>query len=58
MDTYIPAIVWLVAMFICMVIARRRNVKHTLFRDLLVVFFGPFAIPLIFLFKPEPDEST
>ena len=58
MDTYLPAIVWLIAMVICIWIARRRNVKETFFRTLLVVFLGPFAIPLMFLFKSEPLDQN
>ena len=58
MDNYLPAIVWLVAMFVCMWIARRRNVKQTFISNLLVVFLGPFAIPLMFLFKSEPRDQN
>lgn len=57
MGAYIPVIVWLIAMVICIWIARRRNVKSTFLIELLVVSLGPFAIPLMFLFKPEPDTD-
>lgn len=53
MGAYIPALVWLISGFICNLIARKRNVKVTLFRTLVVVFFGPFAIPLVYILKPE-----
>lgn len=53
MGAYIPVLIWLISAFIYFLIARKRNVKETLFRTLLVVFLGPFAIPLVFLFKPE-----
>lgn len=56
MGTYIPAVVWLISAFISELIARKRNVKKTLFRTLVVVFLGPFAIPLVYLFKPETPQ--
>jgi len=53
MGAYIPAVIWLISAFICQLIARKKNVKVTLLRTLVVVFLGPFAIPLVYLFKPE-----
>ena len=53
MGAYVPFLVWLISAFICHLIAKKRNVKETLFRQLVVVFLGPFAIPLVYLFKPE-----
>ena len=55
MGAYIPFIVWLIGAYICHLIARKRNVKPTLFRNLIVVFLGPLAIPFVYLFKPEPE---
>lgn len=52
MGAYIPVLIWVISGFICSFIARKINVEGTLFRTLLVVFLGPFAIPLVFLFKP------
>lgn len=57
MGAYIPVLIWLISAFICFIIAKKRNAKETLFRNLLVVFLGPFAIPLVFLFKPEKKTS-
>lgn len=56
MGAYIPAVVWLISAFICQLIARKRNVKVTLLRTLVVVFFGPFAIPLVYILKPETAQ--
>lgn len=53
MDAYIPTLVWLLGMAVCAIIAKKRNITPTLFRRMLVVVLGPFAIPLIFLFRPE-----
>lgn len=53
MAAYVPVIIWLVSAIICYYIAHARNVKANLVRRLVVVFLGPFAIPLIFLVKPD-----
>lgn len=57
MGPYIPAIVWLIGMAICAWIARKRNVKPSFFWNLLVVFLGPLAIPLVLLAKPDIEEN-
>lgn len=57
MGAYIPALIWLAAAFICHLIARKRNVKETLLRQIIVVFLGPFAIPLVYFMKPETSEQ-
>ena len=54
MGAYIPFLIWLISAGICHLIANKRNVKPTLFRQLLVVFLGPLAIPLVYLFRSEP----
>ncbi len=54
MGAFIPVIVWLVSGIICHLIAKKRRVRVTLLHTLLVVFLGPIAIPLFYLFKPEP----
>jgi len=56
MGAYIPFLVWLISAVICDQIARKRNVKVTLFRTLLVVILGPFAIPLVYVFKTEQSQ--
>jgi len=53
MAALIPVIIWLVSAFICHVIARARNVKPTFMRKMIVIIFGPLAIPFTFLVKPE-----
>lgn len=58
MGAYIPALVWVISSFLCSSIAKRRHVKVTLPRTLLVVFLGPFAIPLVYLVKPEKDPVS
>ena len=56
MGAYIPFLVWLISAVICDRIANKRNVKVTLLRTLVVIFLGPFAIPLVYLFKPETAQ--
>ena len=53
MGAYLPVIVWIIAALICEWIARRRNVRLNLPWRLLAVFLGPFAIPFMFLAKPD-----
>ena len=56
MGAYIPFLTWLISAVICERIEKRRNVKVTLLRTLVVVFLGPFASPLVYLFKPETAQ--
>ncbi|NOY72797.1 MAG: hypothetical protein GXP14_10535 [Gammaproteobacteria bacterium] len=53
MSAYIPVLIWLMSAGICDYIARRRDIKATLFRRLIVVILGPLAIPLVFFTKTE-----
>ncbi len=55
MEAYVPAIIWVIGAIICSFIARSRNVKPTFPRNVVVLFLGPLAIPLVFLAKPEED---
>mgnify|MGYP000391392131 FL=1 len=55
MEAYVPVIIWVLGAVICSLIARARNVKPTFPRNVVVLFLGPFAIPLVFLAKPEED---
>jgi hypothetical protein len=57
MGAYIPFVIWLISAFICVYIAKNRNVKVTLVRQLMVVFLGPFAIPLVYFLKPEKNPE-
>ncbi|WP_143451553.1 hypothetical protein [Janthinobacterium sp. 13] len=57
MTTYLPALIWSLSAFACLFIAKRRSLKTTAVRSILVVFFGPFAIPLVLAAKsgkPHP----
>ena len=58
MGAYIPALVWLISAFICAYIAKKRHVEANLFWNLVVVFLGPFAIPLVFLARPSKRELS
>ena len=57
MGAYIPALVWVISGIICHFIARKRNIRTTVPRQLAVVFLGPFAIPLVYLFRPEDQPE-
>jgi len=51
MSTYIPAIIWLISAGICYFIAKRKNIKPTVLWNLIFVFLGPIALPIILLVK-------
>ncbi len=56
MTAYIPALIWLLSSVICLGIAKRRHVKQTALRSMLVVLLGPIAIPWVLI--AEPEEFT
>ncbi|MED5613011.1 hypothetical protein VPH40_04245 [Janthinobacterium sp. P210005] len=51
MTTYLPALIWSLSAFACLFIAKRRSLKTTALRAILVVFLGPFAIPFVLAAK-------
>ena len=53
MSTYLPALIWSLSAFVCLFIAKRRSLKTTAVRAILVVFLGPFAIPFMLAARPE-----
>ena len=53
MTTYLPALIWSLSAFACLFIAKRRLVKTTAVRAVLVTLLGPFAIPFVLVAKPE-----
>ena len=55
MGQFIPVVVWIISAIICYMIAQKRGVEPTLFWNLVVVFLGPLAIPLVFLARPKSD---
>ena len=53
MTAYIPALIWLLSGVVCLLIAKRRLVKTTAIRAMLVTLLGPLAIPVVLAAKPE-----
>jgi hypothetical protein len=53
MTAYIPALIWLLSAVVCLQIAKRRHVKPTAIRAMLVALLGPIAIPLVLVAKSE-----
>jgi hypothetical protein len=58
MSAYIPAIIWLIGIIICIYIAKRRHVAPSFSRNLIVALLGPFAIPLVFFAKTDTTMQT
>ncbi|WP_219115831.1 hypothetical protein [Janthinobacterium sp. UMAB-56] len=52
MTTYLPALIWSLSAFVCLYLAKRRSLKTTAVRAILVVFLGPLAIPFVLAAKP------
>ena len=57
MAPYVPALVWLISALAFELIARRRGATPTLPWRLAVVLFGPLAIPVAFLLRPDSDRD-
>lgn len=53
MTEYLPALIWSLSAFACLFIAKRRLVKTTVVRAVLVTLLGPFAIPFVLVARPE-----
>lgn len=53
MANYVPVLVWTISAVICAYIAKKRGVKATVMRSVLVAFLGPLAIPFALMLKPE-----
>ena len=49
---YLPVLIWLLSAVACHVIAKRRFLKRSAFKDMTVALIGPFAIPWFLLAKP------
>ena len=50
---YIPVLIWLLSALACHLIAKRRLLKKTAIRDMIVALVGPFAIHWFLIAKPE-----
>ena len=53
MTTCLPALIWSLSAFVCLFIAKRRSLKTTAVRAILVVLLGPLAIPFVLAARPE-----
>ena len=50
---YIPPLIWLLSAVACHLIAKRRHLKKTAIKDMIIALIGPFAIPWFLMAKPE-----
>ncbi len=60
MASHIPALIWIIGAVVCAYIARKRGVRITSLRSVIVAFLGPIAIPLALIAKAEitaPSEN-
>jgi hypothetical protein len=58
MTAYIPALIWLLSGLACLIIAKRRHVKQTTIRAMLVALAGPIAIPFVLIAKPDTFKQA
>lgn len=47
MTAYIPALIWTLSSIACLIIAKRRHLRTTAIRAMLVTLLGPLAIPFV-----------
>ncbi|WP_157814602.1 hypothetical protein [Janthinobacterium sp. 64] len=52
MTEYLPALIWSLSAFACLYIAKRRALRITAIRAILVTFLGPLAIPCVLAARP------
>ena len=53
MANYAPVLIWTVSAVVCAYVAKKRGVKPTAVRAILVALLGPLAIPFAFIITPE-----
>ncbi len=58
MTAYVPALIWLLSGLICLGIAKRRHVKQTALRAMIVAVLGPITIPWVLVAKPETFKQA
>lgn len=56
MTTYLPALIWSLSAFACLFIAKRRRVRTTAVRAVLVTLLGPLAIPFVLAARPDQPK--
>lgn len=58
MTAYIPALIWLLSGVVCFSIAKRRRVKQTAIKAMLVTLLGPIAIPWVLVAEAERFDQA
>jgi hypothetical protein len=58
MTAYIPALIWLLSGVACLLIAKRRRVKPTAVRAMLLALLGPIAIPFVMTATPDTFDQA
>ena len=52
MTEYLPVLIWLLSGLVCLLIEKRRSLKRSTLRAIMVTLLGPLAIPLVLLARP------
>ncbi len=58
MMEYVLVLIWILSAGVCAWIGKARHVRPSFLWKTVVVILGPFAIPLVFLAKPQESLSV
>lgn len=58
MFAYVLTLIWFISVIVCLYIARKRHVKQSFLRKLVVLLLGPFAISLVFFIKADTTMQS
>lgn len=53
MTEYLPVLIWLLSGLVCLLIEKRRSLKRSTLRAIMVTLLGPLAIPFVLLARPD-----
>ena len=58
MTEYLPVLIWLLSGLVCLLIEKRRSLKRSTLRAIMVTLLGPLAIPLVLLARPAQARQA
>ncbi len=58
MTEYIPVLIWLLSGLVCLLIEKRRFLKRSTVRCIMVTLLGPFAIPFFLVARPDQRKQA
>lgn len=58
MTEYLPVLIWLLSGLVCLLIEKRRSLKRSTLRAIMVTLLGPLAIPFVLLARPDQARQA